>query len=194
MSKKHQDQNNEEEIILEEESNLDDFENIDFSKSQDNKISKLKEEIKKCQKEKQDYLDGWQRSKADYINFKKRTEEDNKNLSNYFTENIVHEFLKPLDTFEMAMKNKEVWEQAPQNWRIGIEHIYQQMIQAIENLGIKELNPLGHNFDPKIHEAHETIIVSEKEKEGIVLEVIMKGYELKGKIIRPARVKVAKFE
>ena len=175
----------EDEYIYEEESD---------SGKIDSKLKKIKEELKKCQAEKHEYLDGWQRSKADYINLKKRSQEEKTRIIEYGNEGIVNELLSVVDNFEMAFKDKESWNSAPENWRIGIEFIYNQLIKTLENNGVKEVGEIGSEFNPEIHNSIETIEVAEKEKDGIVMEVLQKGYSLKEKNIRPASVKVGQFK
>ena len=76
------------------------------------KIKKIKEELKKCQAEKQEYLDGWQRVKADFVNLKKRSEKDRTAFAKYANENFILELLPALDSFDQAFGNKEAWEKA----------------------------------------------------------------------------------
>ena len=91
------------------------------------KIKKVKEELKTCQSEKQEYLDGWQRSKADFVNFKKRVEEDKKNLRKYANEDLVLSIIPTLDNFEVALKDHKEGEEI-KRWKTGFEHIYNQLI------------------------------------------------------------------
>jgi len=94
MKKKDQ---KEEEIIFEET----EVSGVDFAK----KLKKVKDKLKRCQVEKSEYLDGWQRAKADLINFKKRSEEDKKSFAKYANKNLIHDLLPTLDNFEAALKD-----------------------------------------------------------------------------------------
>ena len=158
------------------------------------KIKKIKEELKICKEERQEYLDGWQRSKADFMNLKKRIIEEGDESKERAVENFVADLLPVLDSFDMAFKDKEAWESAPAQWRKGIEYIYTQLQNTLSNNGIEVLNPIGANFDPNIHNSIENIFVSEKEQDGKIIEVVMKGYKIKDRILRPAHVKVGSFE
>ena len=146
-------------------------------------------ELQKIIAERDEYLAGWQRAKADFVNAKKRMEDTMKEFRTMANEGLVEELLPVLHSFEMAFANREVWEKADKNWRMGIEHIYNQLKGILEQNGIKEINPVGQVFDPNIHEA----VSFEKttEKEGSVLKVIEKGYMLGTKLIKPAKVIVA---
>ena len=158
------------------------------------KIKKIKDELKICKEERQEYLDGWQRSKADFMNLKKRSLEENSESRERAIENFVIDLLPVLDSFDMAFKDKEAWESAPIQWRKGIEYIYTQLQNTLSTNSIDVLNPIGANFDPNIHNSVENVSVSEKENDGKIIEVVMKGYKIKDRILRPAHVKVGSFE
>jgi molecular chaperone GrpE len=179
-------QNIDEEFVYEEDGVADD--------NLISKIDKLKEKLKSCQKEKQEYLDGWQRSKADYINLKKRSDEEKDQIKQYANENLINDILGVLDSFEMAFKDKEAWNNAPENWRKGIEFIHTQLVSTLQNYGISEINPLGEKFNPELHSSAELLETADKNKDGIILEVLQKGYKLKEKNIRFATVKVGHFK
>lgn len=156
-------------------------------------IKKLKEKIKLLEAGKQEYLDGWQRAKADFINARKRDEETSAQLIKYANENLVTDLIPVLDSFDMAMGNKEAWEQAPKDWRVGVEYIYQQLLSTLSQRGLTQTNPRGAPFDPAEHEAVDTIETTNKEEDQKVLDVLQKGYSLNGKPIRGAKVKVGKY-
>lgn len=168
----------------------DSFADVDCQK----KLKKVKAELKACQKERQDYLNGWQRAKADYVNLKKELDESVANSSQRAKLKIVSEFLPAIDNFRLAFQDKEAWQKTPENWRLGIEHIYNQLHQTLQNLGVTEINEINITFDPNIHEALETVPVDKKEQDDVVIEVVRPGYKMKDKIIRPAQVKVGNFK
>jgi len=153
-------------------------------------IKKLKEKIKTLEAEKLEYLTGWQRTKADYVNAKKEDEKSRGELMKYANMGFVEELLPALDAFDMAMANKEVWEKVDKNWRAGIEYIYGQIIATLGKFGVTQENPLGQKVDSQKHNPMGTVATEDKSKEGIVAEVIQKGYFMNGKEIRPAGVKV----
>lgn len=153
-------------------------------------VKKLKEKIKVLEAEKLEYLTGWQRTKADYVNAKKEDEKSRGELMKYANFNFVEELLPALDAFDMAMANKENWEKVDKNWRAGIEYIYGQIMATLGKFGVTQENPLGQKVDPLKHNPMGTVATEDKSKEGIVAEVIQKGYFMNGKEIRPAGVKV----
>jgi molecular chaperone GrpE len=156
------------------------------------KVKKLQEKIKLLEKEKTEYLDGWQRARADYANLQKSIEEDKKRLRNIVEEDFIHELLPVVDSFLMAMKNKEAWEKVDANWRTGVEYIFGQLMGVLKDRGFENFGSEGETFDPSLHQA-----VSETETEDEALDhkissVLQQGYKLGGSILRPARVSVYK--
>ncbi|NCS98629.1 nucleotide exchange factor GrpE [Candidatus Parcubacteria bacterium] len=188
MPKENQEKTNEE--IVYDESDTSEGANFDLS----SKLKKVKKDLKKCQEEKQEYLNGWQRSKADFINFKKRSEESKKDIAKYASENIILEIIPIIDNFEQAFKNKQVWESVDENWRKGIEMIHAQLVNVLKRNGVTEIESLGKEFDPKIHESVEIVKVDDKKDNDKIIEVLQKGYKIDGKVIRHPNVKVGKFE
>jgi molecular chaperone GrpE len=94
----------------------------------------------------------------------------------------------------MAFSNKESWEKVDKNWRVGVEYIYSQLISILEQNGFKAFDPLGKKFDPMRDHAIETVKVTDPSQDNLVVEVIKKGYELNGKIVSPASVKIGEYE
>ena len=157
------------------------------------KLAKLKEELKVCKKERQDYLDGWQRSKAEFLNLKKRSAEDRINLNTELTKDFVNDLLPTVDSFEMAFKDKKAWESAPENWRKGIEYIYTQITNLLESYKVETIDPIGKELDINEHHSVESIKTDNQKEDNVVLEVVLKGYKIGDFIIRPAHVKVGSY-
>ncbi|MFA5831150.1 MAG: nucleotide exchange factor GrpE [Candidatus Paceibacterota bacterium] len=153
------------------------------------KIKKLKEELKAARKERDEYLTGWQRAKADFINARREEEKSRAEFAKGANKDLMLDVLAAVDSFDMAFANKESWQKADENWRRGVEYIYSQLLGALEQNGLKQLNPEGEIFDPNIHTSVESIPV-EKEDEHKILEVVQKGYTLNGSLIRSPKVKV----
>ena len=126
-------------------------------------VKDLREKLKKALAEKQEYLDGWQRTKADFINARKREEASRQELVKFATENILTEISPVLDSFTMAFSNKEAWEKVDKNWRMGVEHIYSQLKGVLEQNGFKEFDPQGEMFDPMKHHAVEAVPTDQKD-------------------------------
>lgn len=171
------------------EENLEDRapEGIDLA----DRLKKLRTELKACHTERSDYLAGWQRAKADYLNLKKENETNRHEVSKWAKEGVLTDLFTIADSFEIAFGNKEAWEQAPENWRKGIEYIYSQLQTIFRDHGVEEINPkLDQKFNPQEQEPVATIATDKKEDDDKISEVIKKGYRLHDKIVRPASVKV----
>lgn len=158
------------------------------------KISDLKEKLKACQAEKQEYLDGWQRARADLLNFKN---EEGKRITErvaYAKEDFVSELLPVLDSFDMAFANKEAWEKVDKNWRMGVEYIYNQLIASLEKSGVSAIGQTGVLFDPNLHQSIESVPTKNEADDHKVDKIIQKGYKIGDRIIRPARVAILEFK
>jgi molecular chaperone GrpE len=154
------------------------------------KIKKLQEQIRELQKEKQEYLDGWQRARADYANLQKTTDEDKKRFKAVFAEKFVEDLIPVVDSFSMAMANKEAWEKVDATWRMGVEYIYNQLMSALETHGLKLYGEVGDKFDPTSYEAINEEATGDKDKDHTVAKVVQKGFMLGDSVLRPARVSV----
>jgi len=140
-------------------------------------VKKLKSKLKECQKEKGEYLTQVQRARADLINSQRRQEQTQEELRKYGQENFIRELLPVLDSLRIGAKENE-----------GIKQIKEQSENIFKKYGLKEIKTEGEKFNPEFHEAVER--VKSKEKEGIIVEEIQKGYMLGDKILRPSKVKV----
>lgn len=149
------------------------------------RVKKLKEEIEKCRKDRDDYLAGWQRAKADLMNYKKLILEESERLKETAAENLLKELLPVLDSLDSALVHAA---NLPEGTGKGIENIKKQLASVLEKFGVKPLETLGKKFDPNFCEA-----IAEVESEGeeeIIAEELQKGYAMNKKIIRPAKVKI----
>ncbi len=183
---------NDEEIKNEEE--IDD---VTFEPEEDNeeeaplaKIKKLKDELKTARKERDEYLTGWQRAKADFINARTEEEKSRAEFLKSANKELILDILSSVDSFDMAFANKEAWEKVDKNWRTGVEYIYNQLLNTLEQHGLKQLNPLGEAFDPNIHTSVESLPAEKEEDDHKILEVVQKGYTLHGSLIRSPKVKI----
>lgn len=158
------------------------------------KIKKLQERIKELEKEKQEYLDGWQRARADYANLQKTTDEDKKRFKTVFAEKFVEDLIPVVDSFSMAIGNKESWEKVDASWRTGVEYIYNQLMNSLESHGLKVYGEIGEKFDPTMHEGVGEETTDDDSKDHTVSKVHQKGFLLGDSVLRPARVSVYTLE
>ncbi len=158
--------------------------------SSQNELEQIKKDLEISQQKAEEYLDGWKRAKADYINFKKENEKRQVELIQFSNAGLVAELLPIYDHFKLALAHVPA-EQQSAEWVKGFFHIKNQWHDFFKRLGIEEIKTVGERFNPELHEA-----VSHEEKSGIEADIIFEetkaGYTLHGKIIYPAKVKVAK--
>src|SRR3989344_2406446 len=189
----HQPSDGEENIKIDDkEEILDD--SVIAEESAEETIKKLRLKLKKTLEEKQEYLTGWQRTKADFINARKRDEELQKDFIKYSNESLISSLIPVLESFNMAMGNKESWEKADRNWRVGVEYIANQLKKVLEESGLKEINPVGQKFDPNRDEVVEYVRVSDQKQDHIIISVIHKGFSLNEKVLKAPQVKVGEFK
>jgi molecular chaperone GrpE len=161
---------------------------------EDNDTQEEKEEVeisKEPKSKEEEYLDGWKRCQADFDNYRKRQDERIKELGNTVKEDLVMQILPVLDNFQMSLDHvPEGQGQLP--WIQGILHIQHQLESILKENGIEEVEVKeGDKFNPEIHEAIENHQQEEeKEEHHKVKKIILKGYKLGERVIRPARVTV----
>lgn len=154
----------------------------------------LKEKLEKCQRERNEYLAGWQRARADFLNYKKEETERMGEILKYANKELILKTLPILDNFEKAEKevrNMKLDETKYKEIINGFLQIKTQFQDFLKNQGVEEIKSLGKKFDPNFQETVEEVKIENKEP-GIVIEEVQKGYKLHGKLLRPARVKIAK--
>lgn len=157
-------------------------------------LKKLRADLKQCQREKEEYLAGWQKERAEFANYRKGEDERKAMLKDLMQEKILNRFLTVMDSFNMAFANREAWEKVDENWRRGVEYIYDQMNAIFEEYGVRPIGAEGEVFDPSIHESVELAPTDKKELDHTVSNVIQKGYRMGEKVLRPARVKVYEYK
>lgn len=165
------------EIVVDQENELPDWQK---------KTAKAKEDLKKCETERKEYLEGWQRSKADFINYRKDEGKRFGEMAVFVTAGFIQEVLPVLDSFNLALSHSL----APEVEK-GILLIRSQLEDVLKKRGLEQIKiEPGENFNPEKHES-----MGEMESdfpEGKIVEEIQKGYFFQGKVLRPARVKIAK--
>lgn len=149
-------------------------------------IKKLRAKLKKCEQEKKEYLDGWQRMKADAVNTQKNQLQNKELLQKRAVYNFVRELLPALDSFDIATQGT-AWESVDSVWRQGIEYVHIQLLTGLGNSGIEHYGSVGDVFDPKIHEAS---AYAEGGESNTIVRVERRGYKMGEEIIRPAQVSV----
>ena len=127
------------------------------------------------------------RKLAEFDNFRKRVDRERGGYRQAGAEDFVKDLLPVLDNFERALEHAEGDSGAFQQ---GVEMIAKQLWDTLERRGVAEVNPMGDPFDPELHEAVQRVEDSDQ-PEGTVAFVMLKGYTMGERLIRPAMVGVA---
>jgi molecular chaperone GrpE len=136
--------------------------------------------------EKTELHDRLLRSQAEFQNLKKRTERERVELFEYASMEAVRVLLPVLDDFERAMKS----ESTDREYSSGIELIYNRFFDTLKKLGLEPMDSKGQPFDPQIHHAVDMVETTDA-PDHTVLDEFQRGYNFKGRLLRPAMVKVA---
>jgi molecular chaperone GrpE len=139
--------------------------------------------------ERDEYLEHLRRVQADFENYRKRMLREQTSHVERATEGLIEQLLPVLDAFELALLNSGTDSERLQK---GLELVYSELLGVLEKAGLERIEARGKPFDPAEHEA--VMQVDRPEGEGGepgVLDVVRTGYRLKGRVLRPAMVKVA---
>ena len=139
----------------------------------------------------EDWKDKYVRAIAEMENMRKRMQKERHEMTRFGIDNAICEFLPAIDNFENALRFAESAGGEVKNWALGFEMILAQFKEVLHNHGIVAFHSIGHIFDPLSHEAVEIIETTES-PDGAILHEFTKGYKSGARILRPARVKVAK--
>ncbi|OGI96901.1 nucleotide exchange factor GrpE [Candidatus Nomurabacteria bacterium RIFCSPLOWO2_02_FULL_42_17] len=156
------------------------------------KLKSLREKLRACEKEKTEYLTGWQRARADFINFKKEEDDRLARAVQNARAQVVLRILPTLDSLDRAL-SIVVKESNQSALQTGVENIRAQLIKALTELEVSEISETGVLFNPEIHQAMEAVSVERAKDDGKVLEILEKGYIMSRTTVRPARVRVGKW-
>lgn len=137
-------------------------------------------------KEKSELQDLLQRRQAEFENFRRRVERERTELFEFATMDTVKTLLPILDDFERALKV----EHADREYARGMELIYQRLYEALKKMGLEPISIEGELFNPHVHHAVEMVDTKEHPDQTI-LEEYQRGYNYKGRLVRPAMLKVA---
>lgn len=152
-------------------------------------LDKHEEEVKELEEEIAKLNNQFIRVQADYDNFRKRTKAEKEAAAKYRSQSLAEQLLPVLDNFERALEVETSTDESKSILK-GVEMVYRQLVDALQQEGIEEIEAMGAPFDPHYHQA----VMQEKSEEhdsGIVIDVLQKGYNLKERVIRPAMVKVS---
>lgn len=144
----------------------------------------LESELKECK-------DKYLRLLAEMENSRKRMQKEKQEAMRFAVENVISEFLAPLDNLENALGLASQMSEEMRNWAKGFQMILSQFKEVLQQHGVTTFTSMGTPFDPHKHEGVE-IEETDKHPDGTVIQEYVRGYKAGDRTIRPARVKVAK--
>jgi molecular chaperone GrpE len=142
------------------------------------------DELGRAQAERDEYLDTLRRVQADFENYRKRMLREQTALVERSTEGLVEQLLPVLDALDAALGSE-----SEEQVRKGLELVRTELLGVLEKSGLSRIDAEGKPFDPNEHEA---VMQEEGDGEPVVSEVVRPGYRFKGRVLRPAMVKVSK--
>ncbi|AQQ52956.1 nucleotide exchange factor GrpE [Planococcus lenghuensis] len=148
----------------------------------------LQSEVDRLQEEVENEQNKYLRLLADYENFKRRSVKDREEAEKFRSKALLSDLLPVLDNFERALA-AETENENNKSLLKGVRMVYNTLLEAVKREGLEEVKSVGEPFDPNVHQA----VMQEKDdsqEPGIVLQEFQKGYILKGRVLRPAMVKV----
>lgn len=152
-------------------------------------MEELKRDLDEARRQAEDHLNGWKRAKADYLNLKKEVERERVDLIRFANAELLLELLPIVDTLDHAIA-KVPRELAQSDWTKGVMTIHRELERVLSRLGLQKVSTDG-SFDPEVHDAVGKAPTLPGQTSGTILEVVEPGYSWHGRLLRPARVKVA---
>ena len=157
--------------------------------TEDEEIADLKQQLEDAQSKVADYWDQIVRAKAEMENIKRRATRDVENARKFSIESFANDLIPVMDSMEQGLSSiTETTDIA--TVKEGMSLTINVMLKTLEKQGMAQVNPVGERFNPQHHEAM-TMIPSADHPADHVMDVFQKGYELNGRVIRPARVVVS---
>ena len=152
--------------------------------------NKLLEEINKLALENSALVEKVKLAQAELVNYRRRKDEETASLLKYANQDLILELIQVVDNFERAIKldDNNLTDELSK-FLVGFKMMYANLTDILRKFGVEEISRQGQIFDPSLEQALVVDSVDEYEDE-VVLEVLLKGYKLKDRVIRPASVKI----
>lgn len=154
--------------------------------------ARLAGELAEAQEELRQAREAALRARADLENQRRRHQKEKADLRKFATEDLVSSLVPAMDHFALALQSLQTATDMD-SVRKGVEMIHREFANVLNANGLEEISPGGKPFDPSQHEAAATES-KEGEADGVVLEVLRPGWSLRGRVLRPALVKVNKAD
>ncbi len=155
------------------------------------RITELEAALEASEAKVQEQQDSVLRARADVDNMRRRSEQEVEKARKFALEKFASELLPVIDNLERAVEMADKEDETIKPMLEGVELTLKTMMDTIDKFGLKAINPQGQPFNPELHQAM-TIQESAEHEPNTVMMVMQKGYELNGRVVRPAMVMVSK--
>ncbi|WP_353895138.1 nucleotide exchange factor GrpE [Pediococcus pentosaceus] len=145
------------------------------------------DDIKKVEAERDELSDKYIRAQAEIVNMRRRNEKEQASLIKYDGQKLAKAILPALDNLERALAVESASEQLLK----GVEMVQTDLLKALKENHVAEIEAEGQAFDPNMHQAVQTVPADDDHPADTVVQVLQKGYILKDRVLRPAMVIVA---
>jgi len=157
----------------------------------ESKIAQLEAALLSSEAKIKEQQDSVLRAKAEVDNMRRRSEQEVDKARKYALNKFAEELLPVIDNLERAILAADKESEAVKPLLEGVEMTHNSFVTTVAKFGLKEINPEGEAFNPEFHQAM-SIQESADHESNTVMMVMQKGYELNGRVVRPAMVMVAK--
>jgi len=179
------------------EENIADSSSVDIPLTSDNSVDPKDEiiankdkEIEELKKKNTELEDKVKYTSAELVNYRKRKDEETSNLLKFANQDLIVDLIPILDNFERALKfDEDKLDDNQKKFLQGFKMLFKNYNDVLKKYGVEEIETLDKDFDPMLHEAM-MVGKDETKPNERILECLLKGYTLKGKVIRPAKVSV----
>jgi molecular chaperone GrpE len=148
-------------------------------------VAQLQSEVDRLKGERDQFVDRLARLQAEFENARKREARERADFRDFAISGAVEQFLPVLDNFQLALGSSGSVEQL----RTGVELIVKQMEDVLRSLNVQPVESVGSRFDPRVHEALESVERSDL-PDHQVLEEVRRGYRIRDRLLRPALVRI----
>ncbi|WP_261833851.1 nucleotide exchange factor GrpE [Vibrio ishigakensis] len=186
-----------EEVVAEQEADvIGDEGDVEWNEEsaediEESKVAQLEAALLQTETRLKEQADSVLRAKAEVDNMRRRTEQEMAKARKFAINKFAEELLPVIDNLERAIQAADAENEAVKPIIEGVEMTHKSFLEVVEKNGLKEINPVGEAFNPELHNAV-SMVESPDHESNTVTVVLQKGYELNGRVVRPAMVMVAK--
>jgi len=154
-------------------------------------IQRLAQEVEANRVKAEKYYRNLLRMEADFDNFRRRTKQEKEEIQLLAAERVITDLLPVLDNLERGLEAAEKSRDF-EGLLAGLQMVYRGFRETLSREGLQKIEVIGQEFDPNLHEAISRVPAANSQEDNLVVQELQKGYKMREKVIRPARVTVAR--